>query len=89
MIRTIETTSALRRDFKREQKIAHSRKFNLDRALQDIIDLLAAGKPLASRHWDHSMAGDWTDHRSCHIRPDLVLLYRLVENPAASDQRSS
>lgn len=22
------------------------------------------------------MSGDWKDHRDCHIRPDLVLIYR-------------
>ncbi|RXL71801.1 type II toxin-antitoxin system YafQ family toxin, partial [Citrobacter sp. AAK_AS5] len=22
------------------------------------------------------LSGDWSDHRDCHIKPDLVLIYR-------------
>lgn len=25
---------------------------------------------------DHTLTGDWQDHRDCHIKPDLVLIYR-------------
>jgi mRNA interferase YafQ len=25
---------------------------------------------------DHSLTDEWKDHRDCHIRPDLVLIYR-------------
>jgi mRNA interferase YafQ len=25
---------------------------------------------------DHVLAGNWQDHRDCHIKPDLVLIYR-------------
>ena len=28
------------------------------------------------RHRDHAMTGDWKDHRDCHVKPDLVLIYR-------------
>jgi len=28
------------------------------------------------RHRDHAMTGDWKDHRDCHIKPDLVLIYQ-------------
>jgi mRNA interferase YafQ len=31
---------------------------------------------LAPRHADHPLTGNWKDHRDCHIRPDLVLIYR-------------
>jgi mRNA interferase YafQ len=35
-----------------------------------------ADMPLPIRHLDHPLAGEWSDHRDCHIRPDLVLIYR-------------
>jgi mRNA interferase YafQ len=25
---------------------------------------------------DHALTGTWSDHRDCHILPDLVLIYR-------------
>ncbi len=26
------------------------------------------------------MSGDWKDHRDCHIKPDLVLIYRKPDD---------
>jgi len=37
---------------------------------------LAGDRPLAPRHRDHALGGQWKDHRNCHVRPDLVLIYR-------------
>jgi mRNA interferase YafQ len=28
---------------------------------------------------DHALAGEWKDYRDCHIRPDLVLIYRVPD----------
>jgi len=28
---------------------------------------------------DHPLTGEWKDHRDCHIRPDLVLIYRVPD----------
>ena len=41
-----------------------------------VVDLLAFDTPLPRRNFDHPVAGAWSDHRDCHIRPDLVLIYR-------------
>ena len=41
-----------------------------------VLAALAANEPLEPRHCDHALAGDWKDHRDCHIKPDLVLIYR-------------
>ena len=24
----------------------------------------------------HALAGDWKDHRDCHVKPDLVLIHQ-------------
>ncbi len=73
-MRTIEYTSAFRRDFKREKKGQHGRK--LDALLQDIVALLAEDKPIPAANRDHLLTGEWKDFRDCHLRPDLVLIYR-------------
>jgi mRNA interferase YafQ len=31
---------------------------------------------LPRRNFDHPLSGEWNDHRDCHIRPDLILIYR-------------
>jgi mRNA interferase YafQ len=35
----------------------------------------ATDSPLERRHRDHALTGDWKDHRDCHVKPDLVLIY--------------
>lgn len=39
----------------------------------EVVNLLAADTPLPRRNVDHPLSGEWSDHRDCHIRPDLVL----------------
>lgn len=73
-MRTIEPTTRFRRDYKREKKGQHGKR--LDALLEPVINMLAADTPLPPRYRDHPLTGDWDDHRDCHVRPDLVLIYR-------------
>jgi mRNA interferase YafQ len=73
-MRRIERTNAFRRDFKREKKGHHRRE--LEAVLTFAVSLLAEDKPLSERNRDHSLAGEWDDHRECHLKPDLLLIYR-------------
>ena len=41
-----------------------------------MLKLLLENKPLAEKYKDHALMGDWSDHRDCHVKPDLVLIYR-------------
>jgi mRNA interferase YafQ len=31
---------------------------------------------LPSANRDHSLSGDWVGYRECHIKPDLLLIYK-------------
>lgn len=73
-MRTISYTARFKRDYRREKAGRHRSK--LDLLLTQTIELLAADKPLPRSHFDHSLSGEWSDHRDCHIKPDLVLIYR-------------
>jgi mRNA interferase YafQ len=73
-MRTIEETTRFRRDYKREKRGQHGKK--LDDWLAPVLSMLADDTPLPARYFDHPLSGDWADHRDCHIRPDLVLIYR-------------
>jgi mRNA interferase YafQ len=72
-MRTIKRTGAFKRDFKREAKGRH--KDTLDADFVAVVSALAEDRPLAARHRDHALTGDWKDHRGCHVKPDLVLIY--------------
>jgi mRNA interferase YafQ len=75
-MRTTERTTLFRRDFKREAKRPHRGALNVE--LREIVDALVSDRPLPARYRDHALTGDWKDYRDCHVRPDLVLIYRLI-----------
>jgi mRNA interferase YafQ len=71
-MRTVKYTNRFKRDYRREQSGRQGRK--LDTLLVQVVDLLATDTPLPRRNFDHALTGEWSDHRDCHIRPDLVLI---------------
>lgn len=75
-MRTIERTTQFKRDYKREMKGRHRTTLPTD--LMAVVADLAADRPLALRLRDHALTGNWHDHRDCHVKPDLVMIYRLV-----------
>lgn len=77
-MRTIEHTTRFKRDYKREIK-GHHKKI-LHSLLSDVVTLLANDTPLARKYDDHALTGDWKDHRDCHLKPDLILIYRKPDN---------
>lgn len=77
-MRVIEKTGQFKRDYKRECKGQH--RLVLDASLLAVLRLLIQDKPLPTKYRDHPLSGDWSDHRDLHIKPDLVLIYRLPDN---------
>lgn len=73
-MRTIEQTSSFKRDLKREAKGKHRQSLQTD--FTNVIEILARDLQLPESYRDHALTGDWKDHRDCHIKPDLVLIYR-------------
>jgi len=75
-MRTIERTNRYKRDYRRETKgrsIGYVRL--LDAELVMVLQVLATDAELEPRYEDRPLTG-WKDVRDCHIRPDLILLYR-------------
>lgn len=77
-MRSVKYTNKFKRDYKREKSGKHSKK--IDGELMAVVELLAADLPLPQRNFDHQLSGNWADHRDCHIRPDLVLIYRKPDS---------
>ena len=73
-MRTVRYTGRFRRDYKREKAGRHNRY--LDAELLKIVNMLSKGERLPQRCFDHPLSGEWSDYRDCHIRPDLILIYR-------------
>ncbi|SJM92711.1 conserved hypothetical protein [Crenothrix polyspora] len=67
-MRKIEWTSAFKRDFKRYG--------SFESPFIEALWKLANDEILSERFCDHQLSGEWKDFRDCHIKPDLVLIYR-------------
>jgi mRNA interferase YafQ len=72
-MRTVKYTSRFRRDYKREKSGRHGKR--LDAELLETVTMLAKDERLPRRYFDHPLSGEWSDHRDCHIRPELILIY--------------
>lgn len=77
-MRTIERTGQFKRDYKREKKGQHRATIETD--LISILPSLATDQLLDAHHRDHALTGDWKDHRDCHVKPDLVLIYQKPDD---------
>jgi mRNA interferase YafQ len=77
-MRSVRYTSRFRRDYRREKSGRHGRR--LDAELLETVTMLVKDEPLPHRYFDHPLGGEWTDHRDCHIRPDLILIYRKPDD---------
>lgn len=76
-MRTIERSNAFKRDYKREAKGRY--RITLDTDLMIVLTALASDNQLEARYRDHDLSGSWAGYRDCHIKPDLVLIYRKVD----------
>lgn len=70
-MRTIERSSAFKRDFKKHGDI--------DAALIEVLYKLLNDDPLPEKYRDHSLIGDWDGYRECHVKPDLLLIYKISD----------
>lgn len=77
-MRTIERSSAFKRDYKRESKGQH--RLSLDDSLMTVLVALATDQTLDVRYRDHDLSGEWAGYRECHIKPDLLLIYRKSDS---------
>lgn len=47
--------------------------------MADVVALLAADRDLPPSYRDLALVGDWSGYRECHLKPDLLLVYRKPE----------
>ena len=57
--------------------MTHSGRYNMGQAKEVMMLLVANDAPLPAEWKDHSLKGEWSDSRECHIGGDFLLIYRL------------
>ena len=63
--------------FKKDVKKQKKRGKDLNK-LKFVVDLLISGETLPDRCVDHSLSGNWSGWRDCHIEPDWILIYKVT-----------
>jgi mRNA interferase YafQ len=80
--RASDRTKAFVKDWTR---LTHSGRFDMKRLKEAMQLLVANDLPLGPEWLDHALAGEWADHRECHIGGDFLLIYRL-QGSGANEQ---
>lgn len=70
---TITYTKAFKKDFKKLSPKDQEHTL-------EILTRLANGESLEPKYKDHALKGEYVGCRDCHIRPDLVLIYRYNDD---------
>jgi len=69
----LEYSTQFKKDFKRIAKLP----------IPDVVEVghvikkLQLGKTLPEKYVDHPLSGNWKNYRDCHVKPDLVLIYKV------------
>ena len=71
----IEMTTAIKRDLKRYK---HHEEVLLE--LEEVIKLLVRKKDLPTKYQDHNLKDNWKNHRECHVKNDVLLIYKTSED---------
>jgi len=71
----LEYSTQFKKDFKKITRLPISDIIQIGH----IIGKLQRGELLDAKHVDHSLTGNWRGFRDCHIKPDLLLIYRISE----------
>lgn len=69
----LEYSTQFKKDFKKITKRSISDIIEVG----NVISILQRGETLDAIHVDHPLTGDWRGYRDCHVKPDLVLIYKI------------
>jgi mRNA interferase YafQ len=64
--------------FKRDLKRYKHRK-EVIKEFNEVLKLLLAGKKLPEKYNDHDLSGNYLNYRECHVKPDVLLIYKADE----------
>lgn len=65
--------------FKKSLKRIRKRNEDIDE-LKFVISELQNQRALDKKYLDHELSGQYRSYRECHVKNDLLLVYRIIEN---------
>ena len=64
--------------FKKDYKLAKKRHVDIEELFRVIV-MLQNQQALPEEKKDHPLVGNYKGYRECHVRPDLLLIYKIKE----------
>lgn len=65
--------------FKKDLKLAIRRGYDI-KLIDDVISILSKQQPLDEKYKDHSLSGEYSGFRECHITPDWLFIYQIQKD---------
>lgn len=78
-MRMIERSTAFKKDFKRIKSTPKYAR-EIEQLLKDVLAPLLNDLPLPEKNRDHDLTGNWVGYRECHLKPDLLLIYKKADS---------
>ncbi len=69
---SLDYSSQFKKDFKKITKLSIPDIIEVG----NVISTLQKGIAHEAKYVDHALVGNWNGFRDCHIKPDLLLIYR-------------
>jgi mRNA interferase YafQ len=57
--------------------------------LKTVMSLLVNEKALPIKYRDHYLSGNYHQHKECHIEPDWLLIYKIVDKQIIFERTGS
>ena len=71
-------TPVYTRQFERDLKLMIKRGKTPEN-LKTVINSLVNKEPLSARCRDHALVGNYRGRRECHVEPDWLLIYKILD----------
>lgn len=67
---------ARRTQFKKDYKRIAKSGIQID-DFEFILTEICSKRPLPQKYNDHNLSGNWKGRRECHVKPDILLIYKV------------
>jgi mRNA interferase YafQ len=64
--------------FKKDYRLIKKRGYDI-RLMEEVLEMLCSKQQLPQKYCDHALTGNYHAHRECHITPDWLLIYEVVD----------
>ncbi len=71
----VKLTNKFKKDYKRIKKRGYDKK-----KLETVIRKLVNQEKLEGHYKDHELMGEFKGFRECHIEPDWLLIYKIIDD---------